>query len=53
MLLDQLKNEDINVKKQACLFLSQIIECSKDVLQTRSTFSEFLFEQGILQLLDK
>ena len=51
MLLDQLKNEDINVKKQACLFLSQIIECSKDVLQTRSTFSEFLFDQGILPII--
>ena len=53
MLLDQLKNEDLNIKKEACLFLSEIIECSKDVLQTRSTFSEYLFEQGILSIIGK
>ena len=51
MLLDHLKNEDLDVKKEACLFISEIIECSKDVLQTRSTFSEFLFDQGILQII--
>ena len=51
MLLDQLKNEDLNIKKEACLFLSEIIECSKDVLQTRSTFSEYLFEKGILKII--
>ena len=53
MLLDQLKSEDLNVKKEACLFLSEIIECSKDVIQTRSTFSEYLFEQGILNIIGK
>ena len=53
MLLDQLKNEDLNIKKEACLFLSEIIECSKDVIQTRSTFSEYLFEQGILSIICK
>ena len=51
MLLDHLKNEDLDVKKEACLFISELIECSKDVLQTRSTFSEFLFDQGILQII--
>ena len=53
MLLDQLKSEDLNIKKEACLFLSEIIECSKDVIQTRSTFSEYLFEQGILNIIGK
>ena len=53
MLLDQLKSEDLNIKKEACLFLSEIIECSKDVIQTRSTFSEYLFEQGILNKIGK
>ena len=53
MLLDQLKSEDLNIKKEACLFLSEIIECSKDVIQTRSTFSEYLFEQGILSIIGK
>ena len=51
MLLEQLKSNDLNVKKEACLFLSEIIECSKDVLQTRSTFNEYLFEQGILSII--
>ena len=51
MLLDQLKSNDLNIKKEACLFLSEIIECSKDVLQTRSTFNEYLFEQGILSII--
>ena len=53
MLLDQLKSEDLNIKKEACLFLSEIIECSKDVIQTRSTFSEYLFDQGILSIIGK
>ena len=53
MLLDQLRSEDLNIKKEACLFLSEIIECSKDVIQTRSTFSEYLFEQGILNIIGK
>ena len=51
MLLDQLKSNDLNIKKEACLFLSEIMECSKDVLQTRSTFNEYLFEQGILPII--
>ena len=51
MLLDQLKSNDLNIKKEACLFLSEIMECSKDVLQTRSTFNEYLLEQGILSII--
>ena len=53
MLLDQLKNEDLNIKKEACLFLSEIIEVSRDVPQTRTTFSEQLFEEGILAIISK
>ena len=53
LLLNQLKNEELNIKKQACLFLSELIDCSKDVLQTRSTFSENLFENGILLIIGK
>ena len=51
MLLDHLKNGDLDIKKEACLFISELNECSKDVLQSRSTFSEFLFEKGILQII--
>ena len=53
LLLNQLKNDDLNIKKEACLFLSEIIEVSKDVPQTRTTFSEQLFEQGILSIISK
>ena len=53
LLLNQLKNDDVNIKKEACLFLSEIIEVSKDVPQTRTTFSEQLFEQGILSIISK
>ena len=53
ILFNQLQNEDINIKKKACLFLSELIECSKDVLQSRVTFCECLFEQGILPIIGK
>ena len=53
ILFNQLQNEDLNIKKKSCLFLSELIECSKDVLQSRVTFCECLFEQGILSILGK
>ena len=53
LLFNQLQNEDLNIKKKACLFLSELIECSKDVLQSRVTFCECLFEQGILSIIGK
>jgi hypothetical protein len=53
ILFNQLQNEDLNIKKESCLFLSELIECSKDVLQSRITFSESLFEQGILVIIGK
>jgi hypothetical protein len=53
LLFNQLQSEDLNVKKESCLFLSELIECSKDVLQSRITFSESLFEQGILVIIGK
>ena len=52
-LLNKLKNEDLNIKEESCLFLSELIECSKDVLQSRVTFTETLFEQGILLVIGK
>ena len=39
ILFNQLQNEDLKIKKESCLFLSELIECSKDVLQSRVTFS--------------
>ena len=53
ILFNQLQNEDININKKSCQFLSELIECSKDVLQSRTTFCECLFEQGILSIIGK
>ena len=53
MLFNQLKSDDLNLQKQSCLFLSELIECSKDVIQSRITFNEYLFEQGILPIIGK
>ena len=53
ILFNQLKNGDLNTKKESCLFLSELIECSKDVLQSRITFNEYLFDQGILLIIGK
>ena len=53
ILFDQLKNGDLNIKKESCLFLSELIECSKDVIQSRITFNEYLFDQGILLIITK
>lgn len=51
ILFNQLQKEDLNSKKESCLFLLELIECSKDVPQSRTTFSENLFEQGILSII--
>ena len=53
ILFNQLKNGDLNIKKESCLFLSELIECSKDVIQSRITFNEYLFDQGILLIIAK
>ena len=53
ILFSQMQNEDLNIQKESCLFLSELIECSKDVLQSRVTFTETLFEQGILLVIGK
>ena len=53
ILFNQIQNGDLNIKKESCLFLSELIECSKDVIQSRITFNESLFEQGILVIIGK
>ena len=53
ILFEQLQSEDLNIKKEACLFLSELIECSNNVPQSRATFSEYLFEHNILLILGK
>ena len=51
ILFKQMQNEDLNSKKESCLFLLELIECSKDVPQSRVTFNENLFDQGILSII--
>ena len=53
ILFKQMQNEDLNSKKESCLFLLELIECSKDVPQSRVTFNENLFDQGILSIISK
>lgn len=52
ILFSQLKSEDISIKKDAILFLSELISCSKTVFQSRVTFNEFLCDNGILPILN-
>ena len=52
-LFNQMQNEDINIKKESCLFLLELMECSKDVPQSRVIFTENLFDQGILSIISK
>ena len=53
VLFSQMKSENIDVKKDAILFLSELIACSKNVVQSRVTFNEVLCQNGILPLLSK
>ena len=53
ILFSQLESEDILIKKDAILFLSELISCSKIVVQSRVTFNEVLCKNGILPILSK
>ena len=53
VLFSQMESENIDVKKDAILFLSELISCSKNVVQSRVTFNEVLCENGILPILSK
>ena len=53
VLFSQMESENINVKKDAILFLSELITISKNVVQSRVTFNEVLCENGILPKLSK
>ena len=51
-LFTQLKSEDILIQKDAVLFLSELISCSKNAAQSRITFNEILCENGLLPILN-
>ena len=52
ILYTQLKSENILIQKDAVLFLSELINCSKNVAQSRITFNELLCDNGILPILN-
>ena len=53
LLFSQLKSEDIQIQKDAVLFLSELISCSKNVVQSKITFNELLCANGILPILSE
>ena len=53
LLLDLIKNnDDINIKKDACLFLVELMNCSFDIFSSRITFIETLCENKIFEIID-
>ena len=52
-LFSLIENKDIYIRKDACLFLIELINCSKDLMQIRINFYETLSECGILSLIEK
>ncbi len=52
-LFTQLQSEDIIIQKNSVLFLSELISCSKNVAQSRTSFNELLCSNGILPILSK
>jgi hypothetical protein len=53
LLLDLIKNNnDFNVKKDACLFLVELMNCSFDIFSSRITFIETLCENKIFEIID-
>ena len=53
ILFKQMENNDINIKKNAVLFLAELINCAKSNYQNKITFNETLCKTGILQILSK
>ena len=52
-LFSLIENKDIYIRKDACLFLIELINCSKDLMQIKSNFYETLSECGLLNLIEK
>ena len=52
-LFSLIENKDIYIRKDACLFLIELINCTKDLMQIKINFFETLSEYGILNLIEK
>ena len=53
ILFKQMENNDINIKKNAVLFLAELVNCAKSNYQNKIIFNETLCKDGILQILSK
>ena len=53
VLFSQMESEEISVKKDAILLLTELMSFSKNVASSRVTFNEVLCENGILPILSK
>ena len=53
VLFSQMESEEISVKKDALLLLTELMSFSKNVASSRVTFNEVLCENGILPILSK
>ena len=51
ILFSQMKSEEILIQKNAILFLTELISFSKNVSESRITFNEILFKNGLLPIL--
>jgi hypothetical protein len=52
-LFSLMESKDIEIRKDACLFLVELINCPKDFIQIKLNFCETISELGILPLIEK
>ena len=52
-ILSLMNSNDLKIKKNACLFLVELMECTRNLMQNKITFYETLNECGLLSILEK
>ena len=52
-ILSLMNSNDLITKKNACLFLVELMECTRNLMQNKITFYETLNECGLLSILEK
>ena len=53
LLCEQLQDNNILIKRDAFLLFNELMNCSKDIYQTRIAFNETLFELDIFHVLNE
>lgn len=51
-IIHQLLSNDMNRQYKAILFLAELINCSKELLQRLTNFQEMVFQSGLLQTIE-